>query len=154
MYFCRNFYKLHRNEANNILLKSYGKYKTFSCWWFSLNPSHFQVILETSRSLILPLSRNRFVENALREVLELRWQFCLNFTLFFTYFFLLVALHSLTGIKQVIYRWKAVVNTQLSRVDHFFILATVLNVFHVKFIQCSSWILFFSRWTSVTYFRF
>ena len=53
--------------------------------------------------------------------------------------FLLVALHSLTGIKQVIYRWKAAINTQLFRVDHFFILATVLKVFLVKFIQCSSW---------------
>ena len=138
-YFRRNFYKLHRNGANNILLKSYEKCETFSCWWFSLNPSHFQVISETARSLVLPLSRNRFVENALREVLELLWQFCLNFTLFFTCFFLLVALHSLTGIKQVIYRWKAAINTQLFRVDHFFILATVLKVFLVKFIQCSSW---------------
>ena len=52
---------------------------------------------------------------------------------------LLVALHPLTGIEQVIYRWKAAVNTQLSRVDHFFILATILKVFHLKFIQRSSW---------------
>jgi len=57
----------------------------------------------------------------------------------FHVFFLLVGLHPLTGIEQVIYRWKAAVNTQLSRVDHFFILATVLKVFHLKFIQCSSW---------------
>ena len=70
----------------------------------------------------------------------------LNFTLFFHVLFLLVALHPLlvalhplTGIEQVIYRWKAIVNTQLSRVDHFFILATVLKVFHAKFIQFSSW---------------
>ena len=52
---------------------------------------------------------------------------------------LLVALHPLTEIEQVIYRWKADVNTQLSRVDHFFIAATILEVFHLKFIQCSSW---------------
>ena len=52
---------------------------------------------------------------------------------------LLVALHPLTGIEQVIYRWKAAVNTQLSHVDHFFILATILKVFHLKFIHCSSW---------------
>ena len=51
---------------------------------------------------------------------------------------LLVTLHPLTGIEQVIYRWKAAINAQLSRVDHFFIIMTVLEVFHVKFIQCSS----------------
>ena len=51
---------------------------------------------------------------------------------------LLVALHPLTGIEQVIYRWKAAVNTQLSRVDHFFILATISKVFHLKFIKLSS----------------
>ena len=33
---------------------------------------------------------------------------------------LLVALHPLTVIEQVIYRWKSAVNTQLSRVDHFY----------------------------------
>ena len=53
--------------------------------------------------------------------------------------FLLIALHPLTRIEQVIYRWKAAINSQLSRVDHFFILATILKVFHLKFIQCSSW---------------
>ena len=57
--------------------------------------------------------------------------------------FLLAALQPLTGtltrIKQVIYRWKADVNTQLSRVDRFFIHAAILKVFHLKFIQCSSW---------------
>ena len=70
----------------------------------------------------------------------------LNFTLFFTWFFLLVGLHPLlvtlhpfTGIEQVIYRWKAVVSTQVSRVNHLFILATILKVFHLKFIQRSSW---------------
>ena len=51
---------------------------------------------------------------------------------------LLVALHPLTGIEQVIYRWKAAVNTQLSCVDHFFILAMILKVFHIYFIQHSS----------------
>ena len=83
--------------------------------------------------------------NALREVVELLGHVCLNFTLFFTCFFfliylypLLLSLHPLTGIEQVIYRWKAIVNTQLSRVDHFFILATILKVFHLKFIQRSS----------------
>ena len=52
---------------------------------------------------------------------------------------LLVVVHPLTGIEQVIYRRKAAVNTQLSRVDHFFILITILKVFHLKFIQHSSW---------------
>ena len=45
---------------------------------------------------------------------------------------LLVALHPLTGIEQIIYRWKADVNTQLSRVDHFFILATILKSFFIS----------------------
>ena len=44
-YFPRNFYKLYRNEANNIPLKSYGKCKTFPCWWFSQIPSCFHVEL-------------------------------------------------------------------------------------------------------------
>ena len=70
-YFRRNFYKLYRNGANNIPLKSYGKCETFSCWWFSLIPSRFQVILKTARPFVLPLSRNRFFENAPREELEL-----------------------------------------------------------------------------------
>ena len=51
---------------------------------------------------------------------------------------LLVALHPLTGIEQVIYQWKAAVNTQLPHVDHFFIPTTILKVFHLKFIQRSS----------------
>ena len=85
-YFHRNFYKLHRNGANNILFKSYEKCETFSCWWFSLNPSHFQVISETARSLVLPLSRNRFFENAPHKEPELLHVY-LNFTLFFTCFF-------------------------------------------------------------------
>ena len=114
MYFCRNFYKLYRNGANNIPLKSYGKCETFSSWWFSLIPRCFQVISKTVRSFVLPLLQNRFFKNASCEVLELLWRFCLNFTLFFTCFFLLVALHSLartlTGIKQVIHRWKAAIN--------------------------------------------
>ena len=71
MYFRRNFYKLYRNEANDIPLKSYGKCETFSCWWFSLIPSRFQVILKMNRSCVLPLSGNRFSENAPREELEL-----------------------------------------------------------------------------------
>ena len=70
-YFHRNFYELYRNWANNIPLKSYGKCTTFSCWWFSLIPSRFHVISKTARSLVLPLSRNRFANNASREVLEL-----------------------------------------------------------------------------------
>ena len=67
MYFHRNFYKLYRNGANNIPLKSYGKCKTFSCWWFSLIPSRFQVISKMAGSCVLPLSRNRFFKNAPRE---------------------------------------------------------------------------------------
>ena len=51
---------------------------------------------------------------------------------------LLVALHPLTVFEQVIYRWKTAVNTQLSRVDRFFILVTILKVFHLKFIHYSS----------------
>ena len=70
-YFRRNFYKLYRNGANNIPLKSYGKCETFSCWWFSLIPSRFQVISKMARSFVLPLSRNRFFENAPREEPEL-----------------------------------------------------------------------------------
>ena len=56
--------------------------------------------------------------------------------------FLPVALHALTGtltgIEQVIYRWKADVNMQLSRVDRFFILVTILKKIHLKFIHYSS----------------
>ena len=70
--------------------------------------------------------------------LELHSVFHVLFLLVYLYP-LLLALHPLTGIEQVIYRWKAAVNTQLSRVDHFFILATILKVFHMKFIQRSSW---------------
>ena len=58
---------------------------------------------------------------------------------FFTCYFLLVALHPLTGIEQVIYRWKAAVNTQLFCLDHFFHTRDGLKDFHLKFIQCSSW---------------
>ena len=70
---------------------------------------------------------------------------CLNFTMFFTCFFLVdlhplqVALHPFTRIEQVIYRWKAAVNTQVSHVYYLFILAMILKVFHLKFIQRSSW---------------
>ena len=70
-FFHRNFYKLYRNWANNISLKSYRKCETFSCWWFSLILSRFQVISKTARSFVLPLSRNRFSEHALREEPEL-----------------------------------------------------------------------------------
>ena len=70
-YFLRNFYKLYRNWANNIPLKSYEKCETILYWWFSLITSLFQVILKTTRSFILPLSRNRFFRNAPRGELEL-----------------------------------------------------------------------------------
>ena len=70
MYLWQNFYILYRNGANNIPLKSYGKCETFSCWWFSLIPSHFQVIAKMERSFVLPLSRNWFFENAPREESE------------------------------------------------------------------------------------
>jgi len=66
----------------------------------------------------------------------------LNFTLFFHVLFflvalhpLLLALHPLTRIEQVI----VIINTQISCVDHFFILVMILKVFHLKFIQCSWW---------------
>ena len=71
MYFPRNFYELYQNWANNIPLKSYGKCETFSCWWFSLIPSRFQVISKTTGSFVLLLPRNRFFENAPREEPEL-----------------------------------------------------------------------------------
>ena len=71
MYFCHNFYKLYRNCANNIPLKSYGKCETFSYWRFSLIPSCFQVIPKMAGSFVLPLSRNRFFENAPHEEPEL-----------------------------------------------------------------------------------
>ena len=70
-YFRCNFYKLYRNAANNIPLKSYGKCETFSCWYFSMISSRFQVISKTVGSCVLPLSRNRFFENAPREEPEL-----------------------------------------------------------------------------------
>ena len=70
-YFRRNFYKLDQNGANNIPLKSYGKCETFSCWWFSLITSRFQVISKSTGSCVLPISRNRFFENAPREEPEL-----------------------------------------------------------------------------------
>ena len=71
-------------------------------------------------------------------LLELHSVFHMLFFLVYLYP-LLLALHPLTRIEQVIYRWKGAVNTQLSRVDHCFILATILKVFHLKFIQRSSW---------------
>ena len=70
-YFRRNFYKLYRNWANNIPSKSYGECETFSCWWFSLIPSRFYVISKMARSFVLPLSRNKFFENAPRAEPEL-----------------------------------------------------------------------------------
>ena len=70
-YFWRNFYKLYWNGENNVLLKSYRKCETFSCWWFSLNPDRFYVISKMARSFVLPLSRNRFFENAPHEEPEL-----------------------------------------------------------------------------------
>ena len=145
-YFWHSLYILYRNGANNIPLKSYGKCETFSCWWFSLIPSRFQVIAKMARSFVLPLSRNWFFKNAPRWRTWTSRHVYLNFSLFFHVLFLLVALHPLlvtlhplTGIEQVIYRWKAAVNTQLSCVDHFFILPMILKVFHLKFIQHSSW---------------
>ena len=141
MYFRRHFYKICQNGANNIPLKSYGKCGTFSFWQISLTPSHSQVISNMARSFILPLSRNRFFENAPREEPELLGMSTWTSLCFHVLFLLvdlhplLVALHPLTGIEQVIYRWKAAVNTQLSRVDRFFILATILKVFYLKFIR-------------------
>ena len=77
-------------------------------------------------------------ENALREEVELLEQFFLNFTLFFTCCSLPITPQPLTRIEQMIYRWKAAINTQLSRVDRFFILATILKVFQLKFIHYNS----------------
>ena len=100
----------------------------FSCWWFSVIPSRFHVISKMARSFVLPLSRNRFFENAPREEPKLLGMSTWT-SLCFSRAFLLVAVHPLTGIEHVMYRWKAAVNTQLFRVDHFFILATVLKKF-------------------------
>ena len=63
--------------------------------------------------------------NALHAVVELLGHVCLNFTLFLMCYFLPVTPKPLTGIEQMIYRWKAVENSQLSCVDQFFILATI-----------------------------
>ena len=93
-YFRRIFYKLYRNGANNIPLKSYGKCETFSCWWFSLIPSRFQVISKMAGSCVLPLSRNRFFENAPREEPELL-STCTWTSLCFHVLFLLVYLYPL-----------------------------------------------------------
>ena len=107
----------------------------------SLNTDHIQVISKMARSFVLPLSRNWFFENAPHEEPELLGA-CTWTSLCFSRVFLLVALHpltgTLTGIKQVMYQWKADVNTQLSRVDLFLILATILKVFHLKLIHYSS----------------
>ena len=73
-YFHRNFYELYRNWAINIPLKSYRKYETFSCWWFSLIPSRFQVILKTERSLVLPFLRNRL--SKMHRVKNLNFSAC------------------------------------------------------------------------------
>ena len=67
--------------------------------------------------------------NALREIVELLGHVYLNFTLFLTCYFLFVTPKPLSGIEQMIYRWKAVENAQLLHVDQFFILATVQNIF-------------------------
>ena len=144
MYFFRNFYKLYRNWTNNIPLKSYGKCETFSCWWFFLIPFRFQVITKMARSFVLPLSRNRFFENAPCEEPELLGMSTWTSICFSRAFFARRSPStsrsspSTHRIEQVIYRWKAAVNTQLSRVDRFFILATILKVFHLKFIHYSS----------------
>ena len=108
MYFQRILYKLYRNGTNNILLKSYGKCKTFSYWQFSLIPNHFQVFSKTTRSFVLPLSRNWFFENAPREEADLLGMKPWTSLCFSRAFFpvalhpLIIALHPLTGIKQVI----------------------------------------------------
>ena len=51
-------YGLYRNWADNIPLKSYEKCETFSCRWFSLIPSRFEVIPKTAGLFVLPLLRN------------------------------------------------------------------------------------------------
>ena len=92
--------------------------------------------LELTQMVFLPFSSNLengeimiiafFAKgNALHEVVELLGHVCLNFTLFLTCCFLPVTPQPLTGISQMEYRWKAVENTPLFRVDQFFILVMV-----------------------------
>ena len=75
----------------------------------------------------------------MHRVKNLNFSACLLELHWFSRVFLLVDLHPLIEIEQVIYWWKADVNMQLSCVDRFFILATILKVFHLKFIHYSSW---------------
>ena len=94
MFFGRNFYKLYRNGANNIPLKSYEKCKTFSCWWFSLILSRFQVILKTARSCVLHLTRSWFFENVPPEELELLGMSTWTSLCFHVLFFSQLSIHS------------------------------------------------------------
>ena len=137
-YFRRNFYKLYQNGANNIPLKSYGKCETFSCWWFSLIPSRFQVITKMARSFVLPLSRNRFFENAPREEPELPSACSWTSLCFWSAIFSITPQPN-TRIEQIVYWWKVVENTQVFRVDHFFILATIHNIFYECIKMWCSW---------------
>jgi len=81
-YFRRNFYKLNRNEANNIPLKSYGKCATFSCRWFLWFLAIFKQFWKQRDHALCLLSQNRVFENAPRDELELHQHVYLNFTLF------------------------------------------------------------------------
>ena len=140
-YFWRNFYKIYWNGANNIPLKSYGKCETFSCWWFSLILSRFQVRRDHSFCLYRETDSSKMHRvknlNFSARVPKLHSVFHVIFLLVGLHP-LLVTLHPFTGIEQVIYRWKAAVNMQLSRINRFFILATILKVFHLKFIHYGS----------------
>jgi hypothetical protein len=138
MYIRRNFYKLWRNGANNIPLKSYGKCETFSCWWFSLIPSRFQVISKTARSFFLPLSRNRFFENAPREELELLGMSTWTSLCFSRAFFPRIC-------PSTHQNWASDIPME-SCCKHatfpcwsFFHTRDGFKSFYLKFIQCSSW---------------
>ena len=130
-YFPRNFYELYRNGANNIPLKSYGKCETFWCWWFSMNPGHFQVISKTAGSFILTLSRNRFFENAPREEPGLLGACTWTSLCFSRDFFARRSPSTVRSSPSTHRNWASDIQMESCykhttfRIDHFFILATI-----------------------------
>ena len=122
-YFPRTFYKLNRNRANNILLKSYEKCKTFHVDGFLWIPAilkKFQKRRDHSFCLYREIDSSK-----MHRVKYLNFCGSSVWTslCFLTWCFLPVILKPLTVIEQMLYRWKAIKNTQLFCVDQFFILA-------------------------------
>ena len=144
-YFRRNFYKLYRNGANNISLQSYEKCETFSCWWFSLIPSCFQVISKTAgHSFCLYRETD---SSKMHRVKNLNFSACvLELHSVFSRAFLSRSSSSTACSSPSTHRnWADDTPTETC-CKHatfpcwsFFILNTILKVFHLKFIQCSWW---------------